>query len=67
MSATVLEPRVDDAPTGTYRAAVVHAFGEPLSVEQVPVLALEAGQVRVRVGRPGSATPTSTPPTATGP
>jgi alcohol dehydrogenase, propanol-preferring len=53
MSATVLEARVDDAPTGTYRAAVVHAFGEPLSVEQVPVLALEAGQVRVRVEASG--------------
>jgi propanol-preferring alcohol dehydrogenase len=33
----------------TYRAAAVHAFGEPLRIEQVPAAQLEAGQVRVKV------------------
>jgi alcohol dehydrogenase, propanol-preferring len=37
------------APIATYRAAVVHDFTEPLTVEQVPVVSLETGQVRVRV------------------
>jgi len=41
-------------PTGlalpsTYRAAVVHAFDQPLVLEQVAARPLEAGQVRVRV------------------
>jgi propanol-preferring alcohol dehydrogenase len=53
MSTTVLEPGLTDAPTGPYRAAVVRAFGEPLTVEQVPVLGLEPGQVRVRVEASG--------------
>ena len=34
---------------GTYRAAVVHDFQQPLVVEQVPALPLEQGQVRVKV------------------
>jgi alcohol dehydrogenase, propanol-preferring len=33
----------------SYRAAVVHAFHEPLRVEQVTAAPLEAGQVRVKV------------------
>jgi propanol-preferring alcohol dehydrogenase len=46
------------AGTGTsevtsYRAAVVHGFGDPLTVEQVPAAALAAGQVRVRVEASG--------------
>ena len=53
MTTTVLEPGLTDAPTATYRAAVVHTFGEPLTVEQVPVLGLELGQVRVRVEASG--------------
>ena len=53
MSVTALEPDLNDAPVGTYRAAVVHAFGEPLRVEQVPSSALEPGQVRVRVEATG--------------
>ena len=53
MSLTVLDPNLPDTPTGTYRAAVVHAFGEPLTVEQVPVLGLELGQVRVHVEAAG--------------
>lgn len=42
-------PETAQVALSTYEAAVVHGFGEPLSVEQVPLLALEAGQVRVRV------------------
>jgi propanol-preferring alcohol dehydrogenase len=33
----------------SYRAAVVNGFGEPLTIEQVPLRALEHGQVRVKV------------------
>jgi propanol-preferring alcohol dehydrogenase len=36
------------APT-TYRAAVVHDFGSPLTVEQVEMPALKSGQLRVKV------------------
>jgi alcohol dehydrogenase, propanol-preferring len=48
---TVAIPRTPN-PTGpptTYRAAVVHEFGNPLTVEQVPMQQLGAGQVRVKV------------------
>jgi hypothetical protein len=43
-----------EAPTtasrsGTYRAAVVHNFGEPLTLEHIPALPLEPGQMRVKV------------------
>src|SRR3954452_13775185 len=37
----------------TYRAAVVHSFTEPLVVEQVPMAALEPGQIRVKVEATG--------------
>ena len=67
MSITVVEPSLTEVPTDTYRAAVVRAFGEPLTVEQVPVLGLEPGQVRVRVEASGLSIPTSMPPMATGP
>ncbi len=53
MSAPVLEPVVAPAATGTYRAAVVRAFGEPLTVEQVATQALAVGQIRVRVEASG--------------
>jgi len=33
----------------TYRAAAVHAFHEPLRIEQLPSALLQAGQVRVKV------------------
>jgi propanol-preferring alcohol dehydrogenase len=39
--------------TTGYHAAVVHDFGEPLSIEQVPARALEPGQVRVQVEASG--------------
>ena len=50
----------------TYRAAVVHEFMTPLTIEQVPRRTLETGQVLVKVEATGLAIPTSTPPTATG-
>ncbi|MCW2990137.1 MAG: adhP [Solirubrobacterales bacterium] len=52
---TIERPDVaGDAPARTtYRAAVVHGFHEPLTVEQVPVVALQAGQVRVKVEATG--------------
>lgn len=58
MSATevVPAPRVPvpaALPGSTYRAAVVHAFDGPLVVEQVPRLALEPGQVRVKIEAAG--------------
>jgi propanol-preferring alcohol dehydrogenase len=37
----------------TYRAAVVHEFNSPLTIETVPAAALTAGQVRVRVEATG--------------
>jgi alcohol dehydrogenase, propanol-preferring len=44
----------DPTPTSTtYKAAVVHDFASPLTVEQVPQPALEPGQVRVRVEASG--------------
>jgi propanol-preferring alcohol dehydrogenase len=42
-----------DAPVASYRAAVVHGFHEPLTVESVPAVTLQAGQVRVRVEATG--------------
>ena len=43
------EPRTSEAAPTTYRAAVVHEFGSPLTVEQVPTPKLGPGQVRVKV------------------
>jgi len=43
------EPQTSEAPPTTYRAAVVHGFGSPLTVEQVPMPKLAPGQVRVKV------------------
>jgi len=38
---------------GTYRAAVVHQFREPLTIDQVPARELAPGQVRVKVEASG--------------
>jgi alcohol dehydrogenase, propanol-preferring len=48
-------PRADSAkiPQSTYRAAVVHDFHGPLSLEQVPVRELKTGQVLVKVEASG--------------
>jgi propanol-preferring alcohol dehydrogenase len=47
------EPLKDATAAGMYRAAVVHAFGDPLTVEDVAAPALAPGQVRVRVEASG--------------
>jgi alcohol dehydrogenase, propanol-preferring len=51
--ATQAQPRQMPAAARMYRAAVVHEFGGPLSVEQVPAPALAPGQIRVRVEASG--------------
>jgi propanol-preferring alcohol dehydrogenase len=49
--ATTAFPQPDTSQTApaTYRAAVVHDFNRPLSIEEVPMLRLDPGQVRVKV------------------
>ena len=49
MALTVQEPRATDPVPSTYRAAVVHAFNQPLVLEHVIAEPLDAGQVRVKV------------------
>ena len=53
MSAIKEQPVRFEPKTGTYRAAVVHDFDGPLVVEDVPRLALEPGQIRVKVEASG--------------
>src|SRR5215207_6192124 len=60
MSSSVIQPAVTERQPAagepnapTYRAAVVHDFERPLSLEQVPAAALTAGQVRVKVEASG--------------
>ena len=43
------EPQTAEAPPTTYRAAVVHDFSSPLTVERVSMPELGPGQVRVKV------------------
>src|SRR5690349_10133127 len=45
--------KAGSATTTAYRAAVVHDFGTPLNLEQVPMRPLEPGQVRVKVEATG--------------
>ena len=45
----VAEPRTSEAAPTSYRAAVVHDFGSPLTVDEVPMPKLGPGQVRVKV------------------
>ena len=42
-----------DSKLGPYRAAVVHEFHAPLTVEEVPARPLESGQIRVQVEASG--------------
>jgi propanol-preferring alcohol dehydrogenase len=50
MSATAIpKPENQQSQPATYQAAVVHDFGRPLTLDQVYLPALEAGQVRVKV------------------
>src|ERR1035437_559019 len=44
---SIPQPQTSEAPPTTYRAAVVHAFGSPLTVEQAPRPERGRGQVRV--------------------
>jgi propanol-preferring alcohol dehydrogenase len=54
MSVTATRAETAARPAGdTYKAAVVHAFTEPLSVEQVAVPELEPGQILVKVEASG--------------
>jgi len=53
MSATEERRAPADAAVATYRAAVVHDFTAPLTVDQVPYVALEPGQIRVKVEATG--------------
>jgi propanol-preferring alcohol dehydrogenase len=53
MSVTTPRPEATDQALDSYRAAVVHEFHAPLTVEQVPRRELEPGQVRVKVEASG--------------
>ena len=53
MATTAPQFEATQTPKTTYRAAVVHDFGGPLTVEQVAPRALEPGQVRVKVEASG--------------
>jgi propanol-preferring alcohol dehydrogenase len=53
MAITAAELTSPQQAPSTYRAAVVHHFHEPLTVEEVPRRELEPGQVRVRVEASG--------------
>ena len=53
MSRTAVETTPVDPSLSTYRAAVVHDFHAPLTVEQVPRRQLEPGQVLVKVEASG--------------
>jgi propanol-preferring alcohol dehydrogenase len=54
MSLTTSKPEsADGTSAATYRAAVVHEFHGPLTVETIPQRPLEAGQVRVKVEASG--------------
>ncbi len=50
----------------TFRAAVVHELGEPLVVEEIDLPVPGPNEALVKVTTRASATPTCTPPTATG-
>ena len=53
MSTTVEQSGKSEQKVSSYRAAVVHDFHSPLSVEQVPAPALEPNQIRVKVEASG--------------
>ena len=66
MSATEVQQSRTPLATSSYRAAVVHDFGEPLVVEQVPRPSSAPARSWCGWRRPASATRTSMPLTATG-
>ncbi len=53
MAITSPEPRAAESSVGTYRAAVVHDFDSPLTIERVPHPELRTGQIRVKVEASG--------------
>jgi propanol-preferring alcohol dehydrogenase len=53
MSTTAIETTTVDPALSTYRAAVVHDFHTPLTIENVPRPELEPGQVLVKVEASG--------------
>ena len=53
MATTVPNPKHSTPGLAGYHAAVVHDFGEPLTLEQVPWRELEPGQIRVQVEASG--------------
>jgi alcohol dehydrogenase, propanol-preferring len=53
MALTTPQTEPSALPVTTYRAAVVHDFHSPLSVEEVPARDLEPGQIRVKVEASG--------------
>ncbi|MBV8998352.1 MAG: alcohol dehydrogenase catalytic domain-containing protein, partial [Solirubrobacterales bacterium] len=53
MAVSTPKPEAPAAFLTGYQAAVVHDFGSPLSVEEVPARPLQAGQVRVKVEASG--------------
>jgi len=53
MAVTTPTSTTADSSFTTYRAAVVHKFGEPLTIEQVPRRELQRGQILVKVEASG--------------
>jgi propanol-preferring alcohol dehydrogenase len=53
MAVTTPKSTPSKTKVGPYRAAVVHDFHSPLTVEEVPARPLEPGQIRVRVEASG--------------
>jgi propanol-preferring alcohol dehydrogenase len=53
MAVTTPQSAPSETKVGPYRAAVVHEFNSPLTVEEVPARPLEPGQVRVQVEASG--------------
>jgi len=53
MATTIHEPTPVTPELASYRAAVVHDFHAPLTLDEVPFRALEAGQIRVKVEASG--------------
>jgi alcohol dehydrogenase, propanol-preferring len=53
MATTSTQTTPVETPPTTYRAAVVHRFHAPLTVDEVPAQELESGQIRVKVEATG--------------
>jgi propanol-preferring alcohol dehydrogenase len=53
MATTTPHPAPPGTSPATYRAAVVHKFHEPLTVDEVPSQKLDPGQIRVKVEASG--------------